>query len=113
MALKLNIYKTVTAVASLSATDIYTAPVGYSGIILLAQAANIGTTSYDVSLYHKRITNSQTVITEIAKNFPISKNDTVSLISGKLVLETGDTIVLSASNSSNIKIILSILETLN
>lgn len=113
MALKLNVYRTVTAIASLTPTDIYTAPVGYSGIILLAQIANISSTSYDVSFYHKRPEISGDVTTEIVQNFPVSGNDTISLISGKLVLESGDSLVLSASNGSNLKLVLSILETLD
>lgn len=113
MALKLNVYKTVTAIASLTPTEIYTAPVGYSGIILLAQIANISPTSYDVSFYHKRPEISGDVTTEIVKSFPVSGNDTISLIGGKLVLESGDSLILSANDDSNLKLILSILETLD
>jgi hypothetical protein len=113
MALKLNVYKTVTAVASSTPTEIYTAPVGYSGIVLLAQIANISSTSYDVSFYHKRPEISGDVITEIVKSFPVSGNDTISLLGGKLVLESGDSLILSSNNNSNLKLILSILETLD
>ena len=41
MALPLNVFKTVNVVAATSATEIYTAPVGYTGVVLMAQAANI------------------------------------------------------------------------
>ena len=54
MALALNIFKTVTSVVSTSATEVYTAPVGYSGVVLLAQVANISASSYDVTLVHRR-----------------------------------------------------------
>ena len=47
------------------------------------------------------------------KEFPISGNDTANLLAGKLVLESGDKIVLSGSDASNLKFIASILETLN
>ena len=53
------------------------------------------------------------VTTEILKNFPISASDTANLLSGKLVLESNDVLVLSASNGTDIKFIGSILETLN
>jgi hypothetical protein len=53
------------------------------------------------------------VTTEIVRQFPISGNDTANLLPGKLVLESGDVLVLSASNATNIKFIASILETLN
>ena len=51
--------------------------------------------------------------TEVLKTFPIESSDTANLLSGKLVLESGDTIVLSASNGTDIKFIGSVLETLN
>ena len=41
MALPLNVFKTVTSIASTQPVGIYTAPVGYSGVVLLAQAANV------------------------------------------------------------------------
>ena len=109
MALALNVFQTITAVVSTSATEVYTAPVGYTGVVLLAQVANIGATSEDVTLTHRRSSTD----TEMLKEFPISGNDTANLLAGKLVLESGDKIVLSGSHASNLKFIASILETLN
>lgn len=109
MALALNVFRTVTAVVSTSETVIYTAPVGYTGVVLLAQVANIGSQSEDVTLIHRRSSTD----TEILKQFPISSNDTSNLLSGKLVLESGDKLVLSGSDNTNLKFISSILETLN
>jgi hypothetical protein len=109
MALALNVFQTVTAVVSISPTVIYTAPVGYTGVVLLAQVANIGATNEDVTLLHRRSSTD----TEMLKEFPISSNDTANLLAGKLVLESGDKLVLSGSNGSNLKFIASILETLN
>ena len=109
MALALNVFQTVTAVVDTSATVIYTAPVGYTGVVLLAQVANIGATSEDVTLVHRRSATD----TEMLKEFPIAGSDTANLLSGKLVLESGDKLVLSGSNASNLKFIASILETLN
>ena len=109
MALALNVFQTVTAVVSTSDTEIYTAPVGYTGVVLLAQVANIGSVDEDVSLTHRRSSTD----TEMLKNYPIAANDTVNLLSGKLVLESGDKLVLSGSDASNLKFIASILETLN
>ena len=113
MALALNVFQTVTAVVSTSPTIVYSAPVGYTGVVLLAQVANIGATSYDVSLSHQRSVVGVAVTTEILKEYPISAKDTANLLSGKLVLESGDKLVLSGSNSTNLKFIGSILETLN
>jgi hypothetical protein len=109
MALALNVFKTITAVVSTSPTIVYTAPVGYTGVVLLSQVANIGVTSQDVTLTHRRSATD----TEMLKQYPISGNDTANLLAGKLVLESGDKLVLSGSHASNLKFVGSILETLN
>lgn len=113
MALALNVFQTVVGIVSTSPTTVYTAPVGYTGVVLLAQVANIGASSHDVSLSHQRSVVGVAVTTEMLKQYPISANDTANLISGKLVLESGDKLVLSGSNVSNLKFVGSILETLN
>ena len=109
MALALNVFQTVTHVATTGAVGIYTAPVGYTGVVLLAQAANVGSATRTVSLSHKRSSTT----TEVEKELPIEASDTANLLPGKLVLETGDSLEVSASAGSDIKFIGSILETLN
>lgn len=113
MALPLNVFKTITKIATTNAVGIYTAPTGYTGVILLAQVANIDSSTHTISFSHRRTTSGIAVTTEILKDFPVQGNDSVSLVRGKLTLESGDALVLSASNSSNIKFIGSVLETLN
>lgn len=113
MALALNIFKTVTKVATTNAVGIYTAPVGYTGVVLLAQATNVGNNTQTVSFSHQRTITGIAVTTEILKTFPISSSDSANLLSGKLVLESGDVLVFSASSGTDIKFIGSILETLN
>jgi len=113
MALALNVFQTITTVVSTSTTEIYTAPVGYTGVVLLAQVANIGSNSQDITFSHKRTVVGVAVTTEILKNYPIPANDTSNLLSGKLVLESGDKLVLSGSTDTDLKFIASVLETLN
>ena len=113
MALPLNVFKTVTKIATTSTVGIYTAPTGYSGVILLAQAANTDGNSHVINFAHKRTKAGIAVTTEILSNYPIQGNDTVSLLQGKLILQSSDALVLSADNSSSVKVIVSILETLN
>ena len=45
--------------------------------------------------------------------FPVPANDATNLLAGKLVLETGDSLVISSSDNTDVKFIASILETLN
>ena len=109
MALPLNVFKTVNYIAPTSPVGIYTAPTGYSGVVLMAQAANIDSVSHDVTFSHKRSSTT----TELVKETPIPANDALSMVTGRLVLESGDSLVLSASDASNVKVTVSILETLN
>jgi hypothetical protein len=113
MALALNVFKTITKIASTSSVGIYTAPIGYTGVVLLAQTANVGNNTQTVSFSHQRTIAGIAVTTEILKDFPVSASDTANLLSGKLVLESGDALVLSASSSTDIKFLGSVLETLN
>lgn len=113
MPLALNVFKTVTKIAEINPVGIYTAPTGYTGVVLLAQAANVGNNTQTVSFSHQRSKLGIAVTTEILKNYPISASDTANLLAGKLVLESGDVLVLSASNDTDIKFLGSILETLN
>jgi len=113
MPLPLNVYQTITQVVGVNTVGIYTAPVGYSGIILLAQAANIGSGTQTVSFSHKRTTAGIAVTTEIVKDLPIPANDSSNLLFGKLILESGDSIQIRSDSASNVKFIASILETLN
>ena len=114
MALTLNSFKTITKVVPISPVGIYTAPTGYTGVVLLAQCTNIGATSQDITFSHNRTDIVGTsVTTRILKNFPISRNDTANLLPGKLVLESGDVLIISGSSSSDLEFVVSILETLN
>jgi hypothetical protein len=113
MALPLNVFKTVTKIVSTTPVGIYTAPTGYSSVVLLAQAANISANTHTISFSHQRSVAGIAVTTEIVKNLPVPGSDSTNLLFGKLILESGDVMVLSASDPSNIKFIGSILETLN
>lgn len=119
MALALNVFQTVTLALDTSAEEVYTAPVGYTGVFLLAQVTNIGSVSEDVTVLHRRIVGGVEVDTELMQNYPVSATDTLNLFSGKLILESGDRLVVSGSNNAgvplrtNLKFVGSILETLN
>jgi hypothetical protein len=112
VALALNIFKTVTQVVTTESVGIYTAPVGYAGVILLAQVANIGSNTQTITVSHQRSAVGISITTEIVKNCPVPGNDSLSVLDGKLILESGDVIKVSGSGSGDLKFISSILETL-
>ncbi len=104
-----NVFKTITNVVGLTTVGIYTAPVGYTGVVLLAQATNIGSSTQTLSFGHRRSGTD----TEIVKNLAIPASDTANLVSEKLVIETGDTLTIVGSTSTDLKYLSSILETSN
>ena len=124
--LPLNTFKTKTTVLTTSSTArIYTAPVGVTAIVLMANAANVDLTSTRlVTLAHYRnlpvLADTQgnggqagNVITEQVLKFAIPSNDAGSLLSGKLIIESLDSIIAYSDADGAIKITLSILETAN
>lgn len=113
MALPSNVFKTIVKVVGTAKSELYTAPVGYTGVVLLAQVANVGSLTQTLTFVHERSVAGIGVTTEILKDFPIESHDTMSLLSGKLALETDDTISIYGSSSTDLKFIGSILETLN
>lgn len=121
----LNRFKTQTSVlTSNTSATIYTAPIGVTSIVLMAQVSNVSTQTQYVTFIHSRNrrvppdargNNEQPagVTTELVKNFAIPANDAASMITGKMILETIDSIQCYALTSSTCKITLSILETAN
>jgi hypothetical protein len=103
----LNTFKSYAADITTVPTNIYTCPVETTAIVLLAQATNIdATNSGNITFYSSMNGN-----TELAKNFTIPVGDSAALLSGKLVIEAGNSLGVYANANSVLKITLSILET--
>lgn len=106
MASPLNTFKSFAANISTVATNIYTCPAETTAIVLLAQATNISATN-DANITFYSSANGNT---ELAKNFTIPVGDSAALLSGKLVIEAGNSVGVYANANSVLKITLSILE---
>lgn len=124
--LPLNTFKTKTSVlTTVTSSTVYTAPVGVTAIILMANAANVDPTdTHLVTFSHYRnlpvLPDTQgnggqpgNVLTEQVFEFPIPNNNAASLLSGKLIIESLDSIVAYADQEGVIKLTLSVLETAN
>lgn len=123
----LNTFKTKTAVIGTStgtAATVYTAPVGTTAIILMAQISNVTTSSSSVSFIHHRnrrvLADAQgngaqapNVDSFLVKEFEIPPNDAGSVLSGKLIIEELDSIRAISSNANSLQLVLSILESAN
>jgi len=105
--LPLNNFRTITAIVSETSQIPYTCPIGFKAVFLMGQVTNIGTVEHNVTFLHSRGTTD----TEIVYEFFIPPNDTLNLLTGKLVLETGDSIKIVGSSSTDLKFLASILET--
>jgi hypothetical protein len=109
MAVALNTFRTVTATLSTTFETIYTTPLEVSSIILMAQITNVTSTAGTVTFAH----DDGVQATELLKDFAIPGNDAVAAVTGKLVLESGEQVRVSANQNNKFKIVLSILESAN
>lgn len=105
-----NNFKTFTETVGLTTSVFYTAPAGYTGVVLLSQVTNKGTSTHTMTYIYRRSSGSDT---EIIKNLSIPAGDTANLISGKLVVESGDKLAINGSNASDLDFIASVMETSN
>ena len=123
--LPLNVFKTKTAVLTTSSTaTVYTAPIGVTAIILMTQVSNVSTQTHTVSFSHYRnlpvLRDAQgngaqagNVNTEMLKEFAIPPNDAASMTTGKMIIESLDSVRCFASAEGVMKLTLSVLETAN
>lgn len=122
----LNTFKTKTALLTTSTTaTVYTAPIGVTSIVLMAQISNLSTTTQSVTFSHHRnrpiLADAQgngfqagNTDSFLVKNFAIPKGDAGSVLSGKLILESLDSIRCGGGTSTGtLQLVLSVLETAN
>jgi hypothetical protein len=110
MALPLNAFKTTTFNVTTADAIVYTAPAGVTSVVLLAQVSNIDPiNTIIVSATYLR----GSTLTSIIKNTQVPINDSVSLLSGKLILQAGDSFIIKGNSNGTGQLILSYLETAN
>jgi hypothetical protein len=108
----LNTFRTTTFDILVSEEDVYTTPAGVTTVVLLAQVANISEETVYVTANHVRGVQKTTII----KGASIPTHDSLSLLTGKLILQTVDTFSIQAVNGTDAgtsQLILSYLETAN
>jgi hypothetical protein len=123
----LNTFKTKTKMlpsfsVTTSTVTAYTAPIGVTSIILMAQIANLSTQTQTVSFIHYRKrpvlrdaqgNGAQDANTPsfLVRDFAIPAGDAGNVLSGKLIIESLDSIQVYASSTATCQLVLSILET--
>jgi hypothetical protein len=121
----LNTFKTKTSIIGSNSTGTaYVAPVGVTSIVLMAQVTNISTETAYVNFIHHRnipvLADAQgngaqpgNVDSFLVKDFPIPANDAASVLTGKLIVESLDSVRCYSPTTSTLQLTLSILETAN
>ena len=107
MASPLNTFKSYAANITTVPSNVYTCPADTTAIVLLAQATNVNASDDGNITFYTSMNGN----TELAKNFTIPVGDSAALLSGKLVVEAGNSIGVYANANSVLKLTLSILET--
>ena len=110
----------------MTTSTVYTAPIGVTSIILMAQVANLSTqTQYCNFIHHRNrpvLRDSQgnggqdgNTDSYLVRDFAIPAGDSAAVLTGKLIIEQLDSIrAYGASNStSTLQLVLSVLETAN
>lgn len=107
----LNVFKTVTANLTITNTAVYTPPIGYSSVILLAQISNIDVAN-SVQISAQLGRTGGNVSTVLVGNITIPSDDAINVLTGRLIMTFGDTFRVSASANASAQLTLSLLETL-
>lgn len=105
-----NVFRNVADNLTTGGLEIYTAPAGYSAIVLSAQISNTTSSTVPVTLGLLDVDSSYT---SLLTSFDVPGNDAVNGVVGKLVLETGQSVFASAGDDTSLKIVLSVLESQN
>lgn len=103
---------------------VYTAPIGVTSIVLMAQVSNLTTETQYVNFIHHRnkrvLADAQgngaqdpNIDSYLIKDFAVPSGDAGSVLSGKLIIESLDSIRAYTNSTGTLQLVLSILETAN
>ena len=125
--LPLNTFKTKTKILGINTgttSTVYTAPIGITSIILMAQVANLTTGTASVTFIHYR---NRPVLADAQGNgrqdgqtesilvnrFGVPPNDAGVPLAGKMIIESLDSVRAYADTPDALQLVLSVLETAN
>jgi hypothetical protein len=104
----LNLFKTTLANVTTTTTSVYTPPLGYATVVLLAQVSNTGNATIQISADVLRLGSATSLISGIG----IPTGDAASVLTGRLILQYGDQLQFTSSDDTSGQLVLSYLETL-
>jgi hypothetical protein len=104
----LNNFRTTLEDLTTTTANVYTPPVGYSTVVLMAQVSNTGNSTVQISAGVNR-SNNYTSLINLAS---VPVNDAITVLTGRLILNFGDTLQFASSANNSSQLVLSYLETL-
>jgi hypothetical protein len=104
----LNNFRTTLENLTTSTANVYTPPIGYSTVVLMAQVSNTGNSTVQISAGVNR-SNNYTSLINLAS---VPVNDAITVLTGRLILNFGDTLQFASSANNSSQLVLSYLETL-
>jgi hypothetical protein len=108
MAAALNNFKTTLVDLTTTTGNVYSPPLGYATVVLLAQVSNNGNSTIQVSSGVYR----GSAFTSLIKNASVPTDDAISVLTGRLILNYGDILQFTSSDDTSAQLVLSYLETL-
>lgn len=98
-----NTFKNYTGNAiGTSATTVYTVPASTVGVVIGLNLANILTSQITVDVAMAG--------TYIVKGVPLPAGSALSVLDGKIIMQAGEALQVTASDASSVDVILSVLE---
>lgn len=104
-----EVFVNARAVLGTSAVDVYECPASTKAIVLLAQVSNTTSSAATATVQWTDSSNSAAV-TRLLTATPVPANQSMSALSGKLVLEAGDKIQALGGTADAIELSVSVLE---
>jgi hypothetical protein len=109
--LPLNTFRNISEAVTTTEATMYTTPLGITSIMLMAQVANITNVPVTVTFVHYSYRRARS--TFVVKDMIVPPSDARILLGGKLVLETGDQVLVQGSANNSLEFLASVLETAN
>ena len=78
MAIAVNVFRTFTQTVGTMSSIFYTAPSGYTGVVLLSQVTNLGSQTHTMTFNYKRTANGSNIETPIVKDLAIPSSNTAN-----------------------------------
>jgi hypothetical protein len=98
-----NTFKNYTSASvGTSAATVYTVPASTTSVMIGCNLANISSSQVAVDV--------QAAGVYLAKGIPIPAGSALSVLDGKIILETTDTVIVTSDTASSCDVIVSVLE---